>query len=227
MLVHGFATSTELTWRSNGWLDLIADAGREAVGVDLPGHGDQPKPHDPAAYAAVVDDVERRLPDGPLDAIGYSQGSTVVLRLASRDPGRFRRIVLTGAGESVFARSPGSDVLARALAGELDLDAIPADERVILDHFISLAREAPNDPLALAAFMRRPHTPLEPEDLAAIDAPVLVLIGEHDFAGPPDRLVDSLPHATLKVVPRVDHFNAPKDFAVIEAALDFLDAQPF
>ena len=51
VLVHGFGTSFELTWVHNGWVDLLADEGREVIGVDLLGHGGAPKPHDPAEYA--------------------------------------------------------------------------------------------------------------------------------------------------------------------------------
>ena len=51
VLVHGFATSSARTWGDNGWLDLLADAGREVIPIDLLGHGEADKPHDPAAYA--------------------------------------------------------------------------------------------------------------------------------------------------------------------------------
>jgi len=54
-----------------------------------------------------------------------------------------------------------------------------------------------------------------------------VVIGERDFAGPADPLVEGLPDAELVVLPGVDHFATPKDFGFIDAALDFLDAQPF
>ena len=56
--------------------------------------------------------------------------------------------------------------------------------------------------------------------------PVLVVIGGADLAGPADPLVDALPDATLVVLPGVDHFATPKNFGFIEAALDFIDAQP-
>ena len=42
VLLHGFATSSERTWREPGWFDLLADAGRRARGVDLLGHGEAP-----------------------------------------------------------------------------------------------------------------------------------------------------------------------------------------
>ena len=51
VLVHGFATSSARTWGDNGWLDLLADAGREVIPIGPLGHGEADKPHDPAAYA--------------------------------------------------------------------------------------------------------------------------------------------------------------------------------
>ena len=54
-----------------------------------------------------------------------------------------------------------------------------------------------------------------------------MVIGGADLAGPADPLVDALPDASLVVLPGVDHFATPKNFSFIEAALDFIDAQPF
>ena len=50
VLVHGFATSADRTWRDNGWIDLLTDVGRQVITIDLLGHGEADKPHDPAAY---------------------------------------------------------------------------------------------------------------------------------------------------------------------------------
>src|SRR5687767_14844947 len=71
LLVRGFASSFERNWRETGWADLLGDAGREVIGVDLLGHGSADKPHDPAAYADVEADVRAALPDqGSVDAVG-------------------------------------------------------------------------------------------------------------------------------------------------------------
>ena len=62
MLVHGFASSFERNWREPGWVDLLGDAGREVIGLDLLGHGAASKPHDPGAYADLESDVAAALP---------------------------------------------------------------------------------------------------------------------------------------------------------------------
>ena len=86
LLVHGFATSAARTWGENGWIDLLRDVGREVLAVDLLGHGEADKPHDPAAYARLEADVVDRLPDAPVDAIGFSLGARTILTIAAPQP---------------------------------------------------------------------------------------------------------------------------------------------
>jgi pimeloyl-ACP methyl ester carboxylesterase len=220
LLLHGFATSAERTWREPGWIDLLADAGRQVVAPDLLGHGDAPKPHDPAEYADVEDRILAELPDEPVDAIGYSMGARIVLTLASRQPERFRKTVVAGIGGNVF-RSEGGDAVARAVEGDFD-----PDNRV-LEHFHQLGTTPGNDPQALAAFMRRSSPPLSRDDLARISCPVLVVLGDQDFVWPADELVAALPDSRFLPLHKVDHFGTPKDFTFIDEALGFLDARPF
>jgi pimeloyl-ACP methyl ester carboxylesterase len=80
---------------------------------------------------------------------------------------------------------------------------------------------------ALAACLRRPNPPaLTDEGLATLHLPVLVVLGDADFAGPADPLLDRLPNAKLVTLPGVDHFATPKSFGFIDATLEFLDALP-
>ena len=55
-----------------------------------------------------------------------------------------------------------------------------------------------------------------------IRVPVLVVLGERDFAGPADRLVATLPDARRLSLPGTDHFGTPKDFRFLQAALGFV-----
>ena len=52
--------------------------------------------------------------------------------------------------------------------------------------------------------------------------PVLVVLGERDFAGRADRLMAALPYGRLLSLSGTDHFGTPKDFRFLQAALDFL-----
>jgi pimeloyl-ACP methyl ester carboxylesterase len=222
LLVHGFATTCARTWGETGWIDLLKDAGREVIGVDLLGHGTAEKPHDPDAYADLEAGVARQLPaQGTVDAIGYSLGARVVLNLAAAQPQRFRRIVVAGVGANLF-REDDSERIARAVEGSLGAD----EDDVVALHFGQLASAPGNDRAALAACLRRRRAPLTADQLARVTSPVLVVLGDRDFAGPADPLVEALPNARLVTLRGVDHFATPKEFRFIDAGLDFLGALP-
>lgn len=216
-LVHGFATTSARTWGENGWLDLLGDVGRKALPIDLLGHGTSERPHDPAAYEAMEDLVLAQLPEEPVDAIGFSLGARVLLTIASDHPERFEHLVLTGVGANLL-RSDPSDLVLKAIEGEGD----PTNP--VVQYFAGLASHPDVDRAALAACMRCPRPLLTPERLAAVQLPVLVIIGDKDFAGPGEPLADALPQSTLVTLRNVDHFATPKDFGCIDAALDFLGA---
>ena len=102
MLVHGFATSAARTWGENGWIELLRDMGRDVVAPDLLGHGTNAKPHDPAAYDHLEDDVLAAFPSEPWTRSALSLGACVLLDLASHHPERFRRLVVAGVGANLF-----------------------------------------------------------------------------------------------------------------------------
>jgi pimeloyl-ACP methyl ester carboxylesterase len=218
-LVHGFASSFAHGWEHNGWTDLLADAGRKVLRVDLPGHGESPPTTDPAAFADVQGTLADVIaPHAPVDAVGFSTGARLLLGLAAEDPGRLRKLVVIGVGDNLF-RAEDREPLARALDSGEDVAA----EDIGVQLFVRLARTARNDPQALAAFLRRPDRPLTGDDLARVACPVLVVIGDRDVSGPADRLVGALPDAELVTLRNVDHFAAPRDFNCINRSLGFID----
>jgi pimeloyl-ACP methyl ester carboxylesterase len=219
ILVHGLGSSFEHGWREPGWIDLLADAGRKVIPVDILGHGTADAPHDPSAYADLEQSVAACLPDEPVDAIGFSLGAILLLRLAAERASRFDRLVLIGAGANVFRTESHTQ-----LADSFERGTPPEDVTGRL--FAGLAASSGNDPLAMAAVVRRPQRPLTIDELGRVTCPTLVIIGDQDFAGPADPLVDALPDAELVVLRGVDHFRAPSEFACIDAALQFIDAAP-
>ena len=219
LLVHGFASSAEHNWRRPGWLDLLAEAGRETIAVDLLGHGRAPRPASPAGYEAVEAHVAAAIGDHePVDAIGFSAGAQVLLRLAADQPDRFRRLALLGIGARAFERGDPEPIIA-ALEGLRD---DPDPENVHGMVFRRLAEGPGNDPAALIAFLRRPQRPPSAAELARITGPVLVVLGDQDPAGPGDGLVAALPGARLVTLRGVDHFGTPSDVRCMQAVLDFL-----
>jgi len=225
LLVHGFGTSFESTWRHNGWVDLLEDADRSVIGVDLLGHGSAPKPTDPEAYRDLEERILLELPDRPVDAIGFSAGGVALLWLAANYPDRFRRLVVAGVG-----RGSLND------ADERRLEIVEAVRSGLartpeLRYFADLPEasgQGEHVREALTAFLSRPdRRTLSPEILARIVVPVLVVLGDQDFAGPALPLVEALPSGNYQELRGVDHFATPKDFGFLDAALRFLDIDAF
>jgi pimeloyl-ACP methyl ester carboxylesterase len=222
LLVHGWGGSFASTWERSGFTALLADAGREVIGVDLLGHGTAPKPHDPAAYADLTTRIVDALPDRPVDAVGFSLGALTLLRAAIAAPERFHRLVLAGIGRNVFERDDAAT--ARIIAG---VEGTAANDDNLARLFGQYARIEGNDSAALTAVLRRPDPgPITAADVARVTCPVLVALGDHDFAQPADALVEALPAARYVELRNTDHFATPESFAFIDAALDFLDAVP-
>ena len=222
VLVHGWGGSFQTTWRQSGFTELLADAGRPVIGVDLLGHGEAPKPQEPEAYRDMTARIVEALPDVPVDIVGFSMGAMTTLRLAVREPQRFRRIVLAGIGQSVFERD---DERRRSILAGVEGTAPPDDNVARL--FGQYAGQPGNDRVALAAVLKRPDEgPFTAAELAAVTCPVLVVLGDRDFGGPADPLVAALPDGRGVTLRNVDHFATPESFGFIDAALEFLDAIP-
>lgn len=223
LLLHGFTGSVASTWTPTGLVDLLREAGREVIAWDLPGHGTAEKHHDPAAYAnmeqALVDRLAAEVPDGVVDGVGFSMGSRTLLCMAAIAPQRFDKLVISGVGRNLFENDPEQlERIAKGVAGEAAPDDVHAQT------FARYGAEPDQDPLALAAFMRRKHHPLGDDEFARITHSVRVVLGTEDFAGPADPLMDALPNAVLTELRGCDHFATPKNFGFIDAVLEHLEA---
>jgi pimeloyl-ACP methyl ester carboxylesterase len=144
-----------------------------------------------------------------------------LLGLAARVPERFSRIVTGGIGNNVL--NPDLEAHKRMVAG---VAGTGDPDDVIGQLFSQYAGQPGNDRGALLACLRAPRKRLTEDDLANVTCPVLVCIGDRDFAGPGDPLVEALPDARLEVLRNCDHFATPGAFAFIDAALEHLDAIP-
>ncbi|MDJ0348028.1 alpha/beta fold hydrolase [Cryobacterium sp. PH29-G1] len=128
LLVHGFASTAEVTWGGSGWVRALAEAQRGAITPDLRGHGRSDKPHHAADYeprqlaadlVVVLDTLELER----VDVIGYSMGSRVVAALARLVPERVHRLVLGGAGPIELFATWDADAVNRFVAhGDLPAD---------------------------------------------------------------------------------------------------------
>ena len=144
--------------------------------------------------------------------MAFSAGARLALRAAVRRPDAFRRLALLGLGDAVLRPAGGHSA---GLADLLDGDTEPTDPGGRM--FWRLATVTGNDRRAVAAYLRRRPAPLTPDELTGVTMPVLLVVGEHDFAAPADRLLTALPDARLEPVGGVDHFGLVGDVRTIDA----------
>lgn len=220
LLIHGFAASFELDWVRSGFAERLAASGRTVLPCDLPGHGSSPRDRHPEAYLDLAGSLEQFLPGDPVDAVGFSLGGMTLLQLAVVRPERFRRIVLVGVGDFAFRpRAEPEQIERLALALE---HGVRSDDDDDVRRFHRMATRHGNDPLAMAAFVRRPDPRLTRADVPRITCPTLVVLGERDFAGPADELLTLLPDVEQVIVPVVDHFSTVRSEVFQASAIDFL-----
>ncbi len=103
--------------------DALAAAGRRAVPLELPGHGDQEPVAGPAGLDAVAAEVGERVArvagSNAVDLVGHSTGGVVGLALAVRRPGLVRRLVLLDSNVPVTEQAVRAK-RARAAAARAD-----------------------------------------------------------------------------------------------------------
>lgn len=213
-LVHGF-TQTGRCW---GPIATELGADHELALVDAPGHGGS------VDVVADLADGGRLIGDavGPATYIGYSMGGRFVLHTALSRPDVVRGLVLVGAtaglesAEERDARIADDETRADRIE-QIGVEAF-VDEWLALPLFAGLAPEAAcreerlvNTPSGLAGSLRLAGTGTqEPtwEQLADVDAPVLVVAGALDpkFTALGHRLVDAIgPNATFAAIAEAGH----------------------
>jgi pimeloyl-ACP methyl ester carboxylesterase len=218
VLLHGWGGSYTDTWQDSSLEQALTAAGRTLLRIDLPGHGPLPVSHNASDYTEIARQLDDKLPpSGQLDGVGFSLGGKLLLELASQRPQRFRRLVIAGVGTNIFHREAGETV-AKAL-----LDGIAPDAPAALRAVVEAARQSVNDPRGLAAVIRRPSQPVEPDALAAVHAEVLLVVGTGDgIAGALEPLVRALPRATSVVIDGLDHVSTPQADEFSTAAANFI-----
>ncbi|MGB3581792.1 MAG: alpha/beta fold hydrolase [Roseiarcus sp.] len=224
LLIHGFASNHRVNWVDPRWVETLAKAGRRVVAFDNRGHGQSEKLYLPADYRAdlMTQDAGNLLAHlriGRADVMGYSMGARLASFLALYQPSLVRALILGGMGDRLVRDAGLPEAIADALeARSLDSLADPTQRM-----FRAFADRTKSDRAALAACVRGSRRSLTPSELARIDQPALVAVGERDtVAGDPHKLAAMLPRGTALEIPGRDHNLAVGDRAFKTAALDFL-----
>jgi len=222
--VHGFASDYRLNWVGSRWQETLTNAGFRVIGVDCRGHGHSDKPHDEAAYAmdVLACDIVRLLDHIEVDSaayLGYSMGSRIGLEVVLSYPERVRRAVFGGLG-SAGAIAHADDIAHAFLIGE------PTDDPTAQTFYKFASARPINDLQALAACIKGMKPDANPERLATIRTPILVVVGDHDdIARDAPELIELIPTARLMTIAGRDHMTAVTAREFKQAALEFLTAE--
>jgi pimeloyl-ACP methyl ester carboxylesterase len=221
-----FSTTHE-NWR--GQVAPLVSRGFRVILWDHRGHGRSALPESPDAYSMeqVVEDFASVLDWGaPGEAavlVGHSFGGLASLHFATRSPERVRALVLLGSGPGFkkpeaaagwmertertarYIEERGFEAFVRGKAGATCVGRRPE----LPGARVAAAAIEAQSPHSVATFARRVVGPAPPviDELAGIEAPALVLVGEEDgpFVQAAEVMASKLPHARHELIPGAGH----------------------
>jgi len=217
----------------NVWHDALAE-GHRVIAPSHPGFGDSERPE----WLMGIDDMVFFYLDF-LDALGLdrvslvgsSVGGWIAAELATVQPQRVARLVLTAAAGLYTPELPLADMFLAAPEELRSLlyhepEAFPAPEITL-----ELMRRMHRGQVTMARIAWSPylHNPKLARRLARVRAPTLLVWGESDRLIPPgyaELYRKLLPDARTAYIPRCGHnviVERPREFAAVVA--EFLDGQ--
>ena len=212
--------------------------GRQVVAFELQAHGRTADIDRPLSNEAMADDVAAAITHlglGPADLFGYSMGAFVALQVAIRHPEVVRKLVFMSATYSLSGVHPG---LMEGL-GEMTPEMMHGSPWH--EEYLRIAPH-PDDFAKLFAkktAMDRQLTDVRAEDIAALKAPTLIIIGDSDLVRPEHavemfRLLGGgvfgdmppgLPASQLAVLPGTSHVSiVSRADLLLPIITHFLDA---
>jgi 2-hydroxy-6-oxonona-2,4-dienedioate hydrolase len=221
LLVHGMVISSLYMIPL---AERLADAGFEAHAVDLPGYGRSQKPDAPLDVPALADSIRGWIAargGGAWHLVGNSFGCQVVADLAVRHPSLVETAALIG-----MTIDPAAPSLFRQTLRLLrDMPREPL--RLWLNHIVDYLRAGPR--FAVGAMRSMMADRIETK-LPRIEAPTLVIRGEHDPVTPrrwTSEAMSLLRRGSFVEIPNGSHavhYAAPE--SVCDAIKSFV-ASPF
>jgi pimeloyl-ACP methyl ester carboxylesterase len=238
LLLHGGLGSIEMF----GPVLTKLAATRQVIAVDLHGHGRTQLGNRKISLLDQGDDmatIVEALGYKKVDAMGYSLGGGVALRLAVQHPERVRRLVVVSAG---FAQSGFHREM---LPMQAQLGAAMADmmkETPMYKSYVAIAPDAAEFPVLLdrmGEYMRQPYD--WSEDVKKLQMPVMLVFGDSDMFRP-EHMVEfyhllggglkdagwrreHMSKNRLAILPNVTHYEMFLSPQLVSAALPFLDGK--
>jgi pimeloyl-ACP methyl ester carboxylesterase len=221
VLLHGGGSTIETSFGKV--LPSFAKT-RQVIAFGQQGHGrtadiDRPFTFDQSAEDTVA--LLRYLKIEKADFFGYSNGGHIALQIAVRHPDLVRKLVI----ESAMFQRDGSDAEFWESFKQANLGDMPRELREV---YLKVAPHPEDLPRFFAKSVQRmmDFKGWTPEDIHSIEAPTLVIIGDHDIVRPEHAVLmfRLLPNAQLAVLPGTDHMTIVNRsdwlLSMIEAFLD-------
>ena len=235
LLLHGAYMSIDAL----GNLLAPLAATRQVIAVEMQGHGRTADIDRPIRYEGMADDVAALLAEvgiASVDIFGYSMGGGVALQVAIRHPQLVRKLIVASAAYKSSALYPELqamfDTMTLAMFAGTPMEAeyqrlAPNPEYfpTFVDKMIDLDRQILDWP---------------GEDIQAIKAPTMIIVGDADIVQPDHALemfrllgggvcgdLHGLPRARLAVLPGSTHVMVIDQTELLLAMIPpFLDAPP-
>ena len=229
LLLHAFPLSSKM-WQPQ--IDALGDRYR-FIAPDVSGFGGSDAPEDDYSMGRWAGEVQALLDELGLDKVvlvGLSMGGYLAFECLRRFRDRFSALVLADTKAEAdppegiekrtkqqgTVREGGRDDLIDALCGALLSSGTSDHKPDVVERVRGLMDNPPAGFIgALEAMKNRPDSSGE---LAAIDVPVLIIVGENDGVTPPEasrKMHENIGGSRLVVIPDAGHLSnleAPEPF---------------
>jgi len=198
VLVHGGGSTIHTSFGKI--LPMLAKT-HQVIAVELQAHGHTSDRDAPETFEQDADDIAellKQLNISGADVLGFSNGGNTAMRLAMRNPGRVRKLVLA----SAFYKRSGMyswfwEGMQHAKLG--NMPKVYQDEYLHITHSqTGLQRMHDLDAQRMQSFKD-----WKDEEIRSIQAPTLVIIGDQDVVTPEHavEMYRLLPHGRLAMFP--------------------------
>jgi pimeloyl-ACP methyl ester carboxylesterase len=198
VLIHGGGSTIGTTF--GRILPELAKSHR-VIAVELQAHGHTADIDRPLSFEQDADDVAALLAQLGIpeaDIFGFSNGASTTLQIAMRHPVLARRIVVA----STMYRKDGAYQWLWDSFGHIDYDEMP---RELADAYLQINPDtaALHTMIDRDVARMRSFRDISEEDIASIQAPALIIVGDHEVVRPEHAVAmyRAMQHATLMILP--------------------------
>jgi pimeloyl-ACP methyl ester carboxylesterase len=238
LILHGGLMSTDMFAPA---MPVFAK-GRQVIAVDLQGHGRTTLGQRPIRCEAIADDIDallQQLGRAQVDALGYSFGGCVAMRLAIQHPERVRKLVVISAPFADDGWYADMRVQQKSVGAAM---APMMAETPMYKTYKAVAPKADDFPRLLDAmgdFMRQKYD--WSADVAKLKMPVMLVFGDADMVRPEHAVKfyqllggglkdagwnrENMPKNRLAIVPDLTHYEVFASSRVAETVMPFVNGK--